>query len=509
MGEPIRVEIEGHDPMEFPEGTDPKVIDMVVKRDILKVTPSPTKDTGLLTKLAKAVDPYTKYALPVLGAVSGGAAALPANLIAPGIAEATGIGLGTLGGQQLANMIGQKAGRRGGFNPLELLTREVPEAGINAASGPLLNKVIPAIAKVTGRVGKEIFGVTTGAGPGATEEAIKGGTAFKSALRGNITGDEVVDTTRSALQQLKDKRASDYVSKLSKIKAGDPALGEVGMVGNTGQEIDTKPISDHLKKLLTDYNVKMIPNPKTGRVDLDYSRVAIGESGRKDIEGIIRTITDWGSKEGDKTVVGLDTLKRQLSDFYSDSSQARQFVASLTKKVGDTIKTAVPEYGEMTKGYSEATNLIKDIESGLMLRKNGMSGRVTADQTLKRLTSAMREGSELRRDLIDILGNQSGQDLSGMVAGYAMNQAIPRGLVGKIGAGSALMYLNPKMWPLVAASSPRVAGEFLMVLGKAKPSSETVSKSLLPTLYATTANSEEIKNKLPSKEYLIKKIKGY
>jgi len=108
----------------------------------------PVKEDPLVNRLAKAVDPVTKYALPIAGAIGGGIAALPANFIAPGIAEATGIGLGTLAGQQGANFIGQMAGRRGGLDPKELLMREVPEAGINAAAGPLVGKALSPLDKL-------------------------------------------------------------------------------------------------------------------------------------------------------------------------------------------------------------------------------------------------------------------------------------------------------------------------------------------------------------------------
>jgi hypothetical protein len=203
---------------------------------------------------------------------------------------------------------------------------------------------------------------------------------------------------------------------------------------------------------------------------LDMSRTAIGSKGNKDIEGVVATIRSWGSKPGDKSAVGLDTLKRQLDDFYSESGNARGFVAALRNEVKSTITKSVPEYSQMTKGYSEATSLIKDVESSLMLRKQGMSGRITSDQTLRRLTSAMKDNFELRRDLVNIMGNQAGIDLAGQVAGHAMSPLMPRGMAGVpiniAGLGASIYYLNPKFWPIIAASSPRVAGEFLKYFGK-------------------------------------------
>jgi len=55
-----------------------------------------------------------------------------------------------------------------------------------------------------------------------------------------------------------------------------------------------------------------------------------------------------------------------------------------------------------------------------------------------------------------------------------MNQWAPGGLMGKLSVGAAaytgyshyLTLLNPKLWPVLAASSPKIMGEFLMAYGK-------------------------------------------
>jgi hypothetical protein len=99
-----------------------------------------------------------------------------------------------------------------------------------------------------------------------------------------------------------------------------------------------------------------------------------------------------------------------------------------------------------------------------------MSGRITADQTLRRLSSALREGFEMRKDLLKTLGNRSSVDVPGEVAGYAATQWLPAGLVGKgmLGGGAyVLKGMNPKLWPILAASSPRIMGEFLSAYGTA------------------------------------------
>ncbi len=346
------------------------------------------------------------------------------------------------------------------------------QAAVKAAS--LTGK---GVNKLGGKLAKEGIGMFTGTGKGMVDEALNGSTAFAKAMRGDITGEEVVQHARDALQSIRDKRASDYQNALSQL------------VGN--RSVNTQAVLDELDNLMKKYNVKMediIESKSTGVLDargnpimsnvktgekINNTRIAMGDAGRKDIQDLIQRVKNWGTQQGDNTVIGLDTLKRQLDDFYSDSSQARAFVASLRNKVKGTIANAEPRYGEMTKGYQQATDLIKEAEAGLMLRKSGMSGRITADQTLRRLTSALKEGSELRKDLLDVLGSEGGKDLAAEVAGVSANQLLPKGLVGRMMAGggaltAATYGINPVMWPLLAASSPRVMGEFLNAYGKAR-----------------------------------------
>ncbi len=305
---------------------------------------------------------------------------------------------------------------------------------------------------LTGGIAKQFLGATTGAGPGAIEEALKASASFKKAMRGQISGKEIVENAHTALRELRNIRGKRYRAELDKI---------ANMQGPSSV-IDFTNVATTLNDEIQNYF-----RVRNGVIDWD--RPKVNPSAAKDIREIYDYVEKWGSKSGDLSPVGMDELKRYLDDFYSESSQARAFVAKMRKSVHNSISSQVPEYAEMTKAYAEATDLIKDIESNLMLRKQGMSGRITADSTLRRLSSAMRESFEMRRDLLQALSNQGGVDLGGQVAGYLMHEGIPRGLFGKL-AGSSMAYfayLHPKFWPIIAASSPRVVGEFLSVYGKA------------------------------------------
>jgi len=104
-----------------------------------------------------------------------------------------------------------------------------------------------------------------------------------------------------------------------------------------------------------------------------------------------------------------------------------------------------------------------------MMRKQGMTGRIVADQTLRRLVSSMKDNFELRRDLVKVLGNQGGQDIQGLAAGYAMRSPVPLGLAGSVPSMASItalaQFVSPAFWPVLAASSPRLSGEFLRLFG--------------------------------------------
>lgn len=460
---------ETQDYVKYVGGLDRKPIDLFadIPKDVLIDKPkevqkfsdtkqeSSPKEESTYSKVA----PYIRNTLEGGGMLAGGAVGAASGLLtgpaAPAASPVGAVAGGALGyaaGKRVADIIDQYAGEKKPETLGEALVSTGQDVATGAAyemGGQVAGKAIPALIKGAGRVTSEILGATTGSGRGAIQGSIRGGKAFENAMRGNISGDEIASNARDALQVIKDKRADAYLTKLSSIE-------------KSKVDLDQSPIQNKLRDLMKQYGVKVTPEG-----EIDVSRVKMGESGKRDIQKMIERVWDQGKQPGDKTAMGLDGLKRELDDFYSDSSQARAFVSSLRSTVKDTIVRNVPEYADMTKGYAEATQLIKDIESGLMLKKQGMSGRVTADNTLRRLTSAMRENFEMRKDLLEELTKGSSVDVMGQVSGYAMNQAIPHGLVGKLGSGGALIYLNPKMWPLVAAASPRIVGEFLNVYGKA------------------------------------------
>jgi hypothetical protein len=461
---------------------------------------------------------------------------------------------------KVATSIGQ-GGVIGALQPTaknESAAKNIAVGAVTGGGTSLALSGLKKLAPIVGRVAKETLGMTTGAGTGAIEEGLRGSEAFKNALRGKITGDEVVNHAKTALNVIKDKRGAAYRQKLEEVTANKSPIdlteiktAVTNKLKNFVKYTETKATPQAAKAA---EEFKVVPYPQgsgfalmdskgtyfTGRgghaeyfkseelaqgasnymkenaskaakkaeeyanrpnateAKFNWSRTTVGDiknsKDAKELKQIYDKIQNWGSQQGDNTAVELDRLRRDLDNHWSDSSRVRAFVQHAKETVDKAIKKNVPEYTDMTKGYAEATSLIKDIESGLMLKKTGLSGRIVADQTLRRLTSSMKENFELRRDLVEALGKQGGNDIAGEVAGYSMNQVWPKGVirqVGAAGAGQALFYLNPKMMPILAASSPRTVGEFLIVFEKASNQlskmGKVVPENILPKVAATQA----------------------
>jgi hypothetical protein len=248
------------------------------------------------------------------------------------------------------------------------------------------------------------------------------------------------------------------------------------------EPISGTPFKNKITELLYKYGVR--PGEKGA---LDFSRSTVDKSAQKDIKEIVTMVRGWGSKPNDNTPIMLDTLKRRLDDFYSDSNNARAFVADLRNTVKKTITDKVPQYADMTKKYGEATSLIKSIDKSLMLGKDK-----TADQVLRRLSSSMRDNFEMRRELVQVLGTKGGKDLSGMIAGYNMSPAMPKGLIAPLTAGGVGLasYINPSFAPLLATASPRVVGEFLNVFGKGLKEAKLLAPYMKPAALTAITEAE-------------------
>jgi hypothetical protein len=337
----------------------------------------------------------------------------------------------------------------------------------------LAGKVVAPVVNAGGKLAAGSLGFTTGGGRESINKAFQAGQEgipeFTQAMRGNVTGEELRSSAKSALQVIKDDRAADYQKRLANLQSNNSVFP------STAFQIDPKPVRDRTAQLEKMYNIKR--DPKTG--ELDFSRSTLDRNAIGDVENVIKTVEDWGSQPGDLMPVGMDILKRKLDDFYSDSKNSRGFVTSLKNVVKDTIINQVPEYKTMLKNYEQSSAQISEIETALSL-----GTRSGADTGIRKLISALKDNNEFRGSLIKILDDANGGELAAKIAGYNLSPLTPTRLVGQglsIGAVSSLFYgFSPQVAVALTMASPRIVGELVQAIGYASKQADKVKK-IFPT----------------------------
>lgn len=360
------------------------------------------------------------------------------------------------------NPVGQ--GIMGAYQQLPERLRKNVEAGGNIATlfpvgagGRLAlrgaEKTIETGSKVVGRGAGEVVGATTGAGYGAVKETFNaarrggaGSVASKEALRGTATPEQIVNEAKGALSTIYQGRTNDYVKQLETV------------TDNT-KSYDISPIFKELDTQLKNFKVVKKPD---GTLDFSRSPIRFDKSAQGDIQYMVDTMKDFGLREGDRTVVGLDSLKRAFGDLYQPSGQARAFVTAVKDRTREILKEA-PGYDKLTNDYEKTTGLIKEIERGLSL-----TDRASTDTAFRKLTTVLRTNNEFRKQLVDELNAISGGTLVPKIAGQQMSEYLPRGVIRPIAVGGGAYFSGFSLAPLIpllTLGSPRAVGEVVRALG--------------------------------------------
>lgn len=353
----------------------------------------------------------------------------------------------------------------GQIAPLIMLARGV---AIKAGKGAEFDNAISTISKPVTATGEAIksgagalttqtLGAGTGAGASSVKEAYisaqEGGPALESltkAMRGETTPEDIIKSTEDVVRNIKETRGVTYRAQLEKL-------------GEDKVSHDITPIITELNKQLQNFGIT-----KKNDGTLDFSRSKIGNSGeaRRAIQGAVDELKDWGTQTGDRTGIGLDTLKQKLGDFYADSSQARALITAVKSKVSDILNKEVKGYREMTGGYTKASNFLEEIKSA-----TGVGSNAKPDTVFTKLTTAMKGDKQFR---LEVLREMEKVDptLMNKIAGSNLSEFIPRGLVGRgtdvLGLLSILTHgLNPQLIPIFLGTSPRIVGEFMRSAGMA------------------------------------------
>lgn len=332
-------------------------------------------------------------------------------------------------------------------------------------------KIIRAPLKGAANTAAEITGHTSGVGGPVMREALNTANPgqLTNAMRGGMTDQEVLGHFQDALQNVKDARSAEYQKALQ----NQPAV----------PDLDITPIHRAASDALRRFNIRGVPN-KTGGMDLDFSRSTIRDAAaQNEVRGIVNDLQGWGNQHGDLQPAGVDILKRRIDDTYSPSSSARAIVQSVKNSARDTLNTQVPGYQKMTSGYAQASQFIDN------LRDLSLDGK-NPGTAIRKLSTALKQNNQYRQTMVEALNQYSGTDLKAELAGMRLHNLAPRGIEGPLtGAGLlatiATGIVSPKAALALAMSSPRIMGELMVAMNKAKPALRRITQ--VPQLSPTAA----------------------
>jgi hypothetical protein len=425
-------------------------------------------------KLQSEIQPYEEqYPLTVGGGrlagevvgtlPVGGALAKGAGMVAKGVGAgkyaAPLVDALRTGGMSAAGQTGAKAlatrvagGAATGGASASLINPD--EAGTGAMIGagiPLAGKLIQG----AGKLAKTAIGGSTGVGEEALTQALRAGREggkvaddFTKAMRGQSSADDVLTMAKQNLEAMGQQKQAAYRQGMAGIKSD--------------------------KTVLNLANVDQAVNDALGMAT--FKGQIKNEKAAQALSQIKGEIDNWKSLDPTQfhTPEGLDALKQKIGGILEDIPFEQKTARTAAGKVYDSLKGEInkqaPEYAKVMKGYSEATETIKEIERAL-----SMGQKSSADTAMRKLQSLMRNNVNTnygqRANLANEMIAAGGQDFMPALAGQALNDFMPRGIqragVGTGGAGLAMTGNIPAAAGLAAMSSPRLMGETFYGLGKA------------------------------------------
>ena len=244
-----------------------------------------------------------------------------------------------------------------------------------------------------------------------------------------------------------------------------------------------------------------------------YQGTIKNPAGAKALDELRKIVDDWKLKpeRTHHTPEGMDALKQRLWAVVEtvpiENATAKGVAQNIYHSVKNTISKQAPGYAKAMKEYTDALDLIKEIEKTLSL--NPKKGSV--DTAIRKLNSIMRDNVntnygqrvKLARQLEDV----GGEKFLAELAGQQFSSAMPRSIQGAVlpamattavatGGGSI-----PGAMATLAMGSPRIVGEGAnltgYIMGKLDklptPSYEGIA-GLLELLYQTQAQLENKQN---------------
>lgn len=356
----------------------------------------------------------------------------------------------------------------------------------------LIAKGVSGTTSVVPKAVTAALGSTTGVGTEPISQAYRAGKeggqiaqTFLENLRGKADMQDVLDIAKTNLDAIRKQRSDAYKANMQNIKNDATVLNFSGIDKAVSQAFD---------------NFTFKGKPKN-------------ELAVQKLEEVKGKIDEWKALDPAEyhTPEGLDALKQTVGQVLEDlkpRTPSDVAVKGVYNAIKDEITKQAPTYAKTMKAYSDATDLIREIERSLSL-----GDKASADTAMRKLQSVMRNNVNTnygqRMALMKELESAGGLEMMPALAGQALSDIAPRGIQRAAVPINAILGFQAGGLPAAAAgavlSSPRAIGEASYYAGKAGalpskaigglldlesklPPELQISTRQLPSLDASTLN---------------------
>jgi predicted RNA-binding protein with EMAP domain len=331
---------------------------------------------------------------------------------------------------------------------------QVLQKGANITN-PL--SVVPAAVKTAGWAVKNTLGPTTGAGSEAISEAAKAvyslsktgkPNSFWENLTGKVPMTDVIDEVKRGVQILGKQKGDAYRANMAGIKSDKTILALDKVDDAVSNAFDMTTYKGQIK------------NTRAAEV----------------VKKISDTVDEWKNLPPNEfhTPEGLDALKQKIGGIVEsipfEEKTARTAANGVYHAIKGEISRQAPTYAKTMKDYSDATDMIREVEKSL-----SVGNKTSADTTMRKLQSLMRNNVNTnygnRLDMARDIQARTGVDFMPDVAGEALNSWASRGLAGSmenlgtLGAAAAMQ--NPWLLGALPFQSPKLMGGASYLGGRA------------------------------------------
>lgn len=297
-----------------------------------------------------------------------------------------------------------------------------------------------------GRVVAPVLGMTTGAGGESISQAYRAGreggeraTQFRENITGRADPEMVLEAAKQNLAVFRQNRADAYRSGMFDVKRDKTQLSFDG--------IDSAIAKAEAR---TKYGDKVTDKAAFDAVQEVKDRVA-----------------EWKSADPAvyHTPEGMDALKQTIGATL-DKLEFNKNPYTTVNQIYNSVKTEItkqaPTYANTMRGYTQATEQIREIEKALSL-----GNKASVDTAVRKLQSLMRDNVNTnygqRVKLAKQLEEQGGNLMMPGIAGQALQSKVPRGLAqlsgGGLGGYFALAGEPVSAVTALGVASPRLMGE--------------------------------------------------